>query len=239
MAPAGISVSFEILCAANADVIASVIAFLDRLAKEFDGDLWGNFADRLVNFVGGIDEPVRVDVDANAATRTLHVFTQFQSPDALFKFMAAVRTLKSDDVGIDIWHRASSVLFLWARETGAALRPTGSEQHVSPGRRPFCAAHQASERAKGGAFFRTLKPNRSCRRCGHPIEPNRARPICRLRPQSPAAGLVRRRFDLILISNAWIISIQILLNSSSWDPGRWFNSIITQPPSCFQRNGGR
>jgi len=79
--------------------------------EELDGDLWGYFPDRLLNFVGGIGQAVRVDVDANATTRTLHVFTRFQTPDALFKFMAAVRTLKFDDVGIDIWHRASFVLF--------------------------------------------------------------------------------------------------------------------------------
>ena len=71
--------------------------------EELDGDLWGHFPDRLVNFVGGIGQAVRVDVDANAATRTLHVFTRFQSPDALFKFMAAVRTLKFDDVGIEVF----------------------------------------------------------------------------------------------------------------------------------------
>ena len=41
--------------------------------EELDGDLWGYFLDRLVNFVGGIGQAVRVDVDANAATRTLCV----------------------------------------------------------------------------------------------------------------------------------------------------------------------
>jgi len=65
--------------------MASVIAFLDRLTKELDGDLWGHFPDRLVNFVGGIGEPVHVDVNANAATQTLHVFTRFQSSDVLFE----------------------------------------------------------------------------------------------------------------------------------------------------------
>jgi hypothetical protein len=89
--------------------------------EELDGDLWGYFPDRLLNFVGGIGQAVRVDVDANAATRTLHVFTRFQSPDALFKFMAAVRTLKFDDVGIDIWHRGLSFCFVGS-ETGPALR---------------------------------------------------------------------------------------------------------------------
>jgi len=40
------------------------------------------------------------------------VDSRFQSPDALFKIMAAVRTLKFDNVIIDIWHRASFVLSL-------------------------------------------------------------------------------------------------------------------------------
>jgi len=40
------------------------------------------------------------------------VDSRFQSPDALFKIMAAVRTLKFDNVSIDIWHRASFVLSL-------------------------------------------------------------------------------------------------------------------------------
>ena len=65
------------------------------------------------------------------------MFTRFQSPDALFKVMAAVRTLKFDDVGIDIWHRTSFVLFCKPVGPGRHCGPTGSEQHLSPGRRLF------------------------------------------------------------------------------------------------------
>jgi hypothetical protein len=85
--------------------------FPEPLAEELDGDLWGRPSDRLANFLGSIGQTVRVDVDANAAADTPHVFTRFQSSDALFEIMAAVRTLKFDDVGIDICHRPSLVLF--------------------------------------------------------------------------------------------------------------------------------
>jgi hypothetical protein len=96
-------------------------------AKELDRDFWGHFPDRLVNFVGRVGQTVSIDVDANAAIRTLHVLIRFQSPDALFKVMAAVRTLKFDDVGIDTRHRASFILFFCpSGQVGAAGLPAPS-----------------------------------------------------------------------------------------------------------------
>jgi Na/Pi-cotransporter len=83
-------------------------ANLGSAINPFDGDLWRHFLDRLADFIGRIGQTVRVDVDANAAGGTLHVFTRFQSADALFEITAAARTLELDNVGIGFWHRALS-----------------------------------------------------------------------------------------------------------------------------------
>jgi hypothetical protein len=69
----------------------------------------GTFSSALVNFLGGIGQAVRVDVNANPTTGTAHVFTRFQSPYLLFKVMAAVRALKFDHVDIDIRHQSLSL----------------------------------------------------------------------------------------------------------------------------------
>jgi hypothetical protein len=58
-----------------------------------------------MHFLRGVSQAVRVDVDANAAAGTLHVFTGLQSPNALFKVVAAARALKFDHVGIDVRHQ--------------------------------------------------------------------------------------------------------------------------------------
>jgi hypothetical protein len=42
------------------------------------------FLNCLVNFLDGIGQTVRVDIDANAAAGTAHVLARFQSPYALF-----------------------------------------------------------------------------------------------------------------------------------------------------------
>jgi hypothetical protein len=73
---------------------------------EFDGDFRGHFPGRSLNFLGGIGQVVGVDVDADPAAGTVHGFARFQPPYALFKIMAAVRTLKFDHVGIDIRHQS-------------------------------------------------------------------------------------------------------------------------------------
>jgi hypothetical protein len=99
---ADFGVWFKFFSFADAAATALCHLFPEPLAEELDGNLWGCSPDRLSNFVGCIGQTVRVDVDANTATGTLHVLTRFQSPDALFKLMAAARTLKFDDVGIDI-----------------------------------------------------------------------------------------------------------------------------------------
>jgi hypothetical protein len=61
-----------------------------------------------VHFFRGIGQAVRVDVDANAAARTLHVFTRLQSPNVLLKVVAATRALKFDHMNIDVRHQSLS-----------------------------------------------------------------------------------------------------------------------------------
>jgi hypothetical protein len=126
-----------------------------------------------LNFVGIIGQAVRVNIDAYAATWTLHVFTLFQSPDALFKVMAAVRTLKFDDLAIDIWHRAS---FFVGWETGPALRTYRLRTAPFAKKASFLCRTTSIGAAETGRSLQTIKPNRSCRRCGYPIERIRARP---------------------------------------------------------------
>jgi hypothetical protein len=120
----------------------------------------------------------------------------------------------------DTWarHLASSVFrfALFCRPARPVGIATGSERHLSSRKASFlCAAHQAWEGAKGGASFQTIKPNCSCRRRGHPIEHIRARAYLSTSSGISGSGVVRRHFDLIFKSNAWIISIRTMLCSSS------------------------
>jgi hypothetical protein len=61
-----------------------------------------------VHFLRGVGQAVRVDVDANAAARTLHAFTRLQLPNALLKVVTAARALKFDHVNIDVRHQSLS-----------------------------------------------------------------------------------------------------------------------------------
>jgi len=63
-----------------------------------------------VHFVRSVGQAIRVDIDADAAALTLHVFTSLQSPKALLKVVTAARTLKFDRVSIDIPHQNISNL---------------------------------------------------------------------------------------------------------------------------------
>jgi hypothetical protein len=59
-----------------------------------------------VNFLGGIGQAVRVDVDVNPTTRDSACV---RSISIAFKVTAAVRALKFDDVDIDIRHQSLSL----------------------------------------------------------------------------------------------------------------------------------
>jgi hypothetical protein len=59
-----------------------------------------------VHFLRGVGQAVRVDVDANAAAWTFHMFARLQSPDALLKVVPAVRALKFDHVSIEVRHQS-------------------------------------------------------------------------------------------------------------------------------------
>jgi hypothetical protein len=74
-----------------------------------------------VHFLCGVGQAARVDIDANAAAGTLHVFTGLQSPNALFKVVTAARALKFDRVGIDVCHQSfffRRPIFRWLAATG-------------------------------------------------------------------------------------------------------------------------
>lgn len=75
---------------------------------EFDSDFRRHFLECLVHFLRGVGQAVRVDVDANAAARTLHVLTRPQTPNALLKVVATARALKFDYVSIDVRHQGLS-----------------------------------------------------------------------------------------------------------------------------------
>ena len=75
------------------------------LPIEFDRDLRRHFLKRRVHFLGGVSQAARIDVDANAAAGTPHVFTRLQSLNALFKVVTAARALKFDHAGIDARHQ--------------------------------------------------------------------------------------------------------------------------------------
>ena len=117
--------------------------FPEPLAEELDGNLWGRSPDRLPDFVGCIGQAVRVDVDADAATGTLHMFTRFQSSDALFKVIAAARTLKFDDVSIDIRHHASFVLP--CRAPGLVIPRPGASNSIYRQESVFSAPNAESQ----------------------------------------------------------------------------------------------
>src|SRR5580704_16601345 len=112
----------------------------------------------------------------------------------LLEVMAQVRTLKFDDVGVDIWHRASSVFY---KLNGPALRACRSKQHLSPGRRSFqCRAASIGRAGEGGVFsqkqeflFRLIQPNCRCRRRASFHRAQLVTSIiCRLRSDVPRAG---------------------------------------------------
>jgi hypothetical protein len=75
--------------------------------------------------------------------------------------MAAVRTLKSDDAGIDMRH-LSFVCFVDPLDRAGTAGPPVPNSIFCQDGVFICAAHQGSERAKGGVSFQAVRPNRSC-----------------------------------------------------------------------------
>jgi len=136
----------------------------------------GAFPIALRNFVGCIGQAVGVDVDANAATRTLHVFARFQSPDAPFKVMAATRTLKFDNVGVDVWHRVSFVWFCRPVGAGPTLRarqlPTASFARKAA----FSVPHIKHRSGQKPALLSDYEAETLAPMTAHAIERSRARP---------------------------------------------------------------
>src|ERR1041384_6863682 len=69
--------------------------------KKLDGDFGWNLLDRLLNFLRGVGQPIRVDVDSDMAACTRHVLVRLQAPDRLPQIVPAIRTLKLDLMQID------------------------------------------------------------------------------------------------------------------------------------------
>jgi hypothetical protein len=91
-----------------ADGLRALFGFLSSLLKEFDGNLWRNFFERMANFLGGVRQPVCVNVYSYIAPRAAHGFAQPQVPYRLFEFVPASRALKSDHTCLAAGHHSSS-----------------------------------------------------------------------------------------------------------------------------------
>jgi hypothetical protein len=46
-------------------------------AEEFDRDFRRDLLDGLPDFVGGVRQPIRIDIDSNVTSETRHVFARF------------------------------------------------------------------------------------------------------------------------------------------------------------------
>ena len=60
--------------------------------------------DCLLNFLGRVGQPIRIDVDAHMALRTVHMLARFQAADRLPEVAPAIGALKPELVGISAGH---------------------------------------------------------------------------------------------------------------------------------------
>jgi hypothetical protein len=130
----------------------SSIDALRSSAKEFDGDLGRHLFHRIEYFVGGIRQPVRVDVDADLASLAAHLTALLQIRDRLFELMPTLRALKFDEEGIGTKHlhpsfasidcgaRCTMKIVRHYRSTQSSLwRKNGRSQLQSPPVKSRCA----------------------------------------------------------------------------------------------------
>jgi hypothetical protein len=80
------------------------------LAEKFDRDFGRDFIHRFLYFVGGPGQPVGVDVDPDATTRTSHVLVRLDPPDGLLEILPAIGTLKSDLMHFNVRHGGKRLL---------------------------------------------------------------------------------------------------------------------------------
>jgi hypothetical protein len=71
---------------------------------ELDRNLRGNFPHGFLNFVGGVSQPVRINIDSDATPQTARTLAQLQLRNCLFEVMPTLRALKFDDTGVDVCH---------------------------------------------------------------------------------------------------------------------------------------
>jgi hypothetical protein len=86
-----------------------------------------NFIDSLPNFIGGVRQPIRVNIYSYTASGTAHVILRLQLSYRLFQAMPAFRTLKRDNTSVNIGHRRMlSLPFRLSRDSyvNRATRPS-------------------------------------------------------------------------------------------------------------------
>jgi hypothetical protein len=65
---------------------------------EFDSDFGGHLFQSPPDFLSGVRQPVRVNVDSNVAARAPHMSALLETRDRLLELMPALRALESDEV---------------------------------------------------------------------------------------------------------------------------------------------
>jgi hypothetical protein len=71
---------------------------------KLDGDLRRHLVDRALYFIGGVCQPICIDVDSDSASLAAHMIAQLETRDRLFEFAPTLRALKSDHDGVRTGH---------------------------------------------------------------------------------------------------------------------------------------
>lgn len=86
--------------------LASIKPSIRAVAKKLDRDLRRDLFDCLSNFVGGLCQSVRVDVDTDTTVGACHMRIGLESADGLLELPATVRALKFDLARVHVGHDA-------------------------------------------------------------------------------------------------------------------------------------
>src|SRR5580693_8899761 len=77
----------------------------EGISEKFDGDLGGHLFQGPPDFLGGVCQPIRVNVNSNVAAPAAHMSALLEARDRLLQLMPALRTLEFDQVPVT--HRAA------------------------------------------------------------------------------------------------------------------------------------
>jgi hypothetical protein len=72
--------------------------------KKLDRDLRRYLVDRTLYFVGGVCQPICININSDPASFAAHVIAQLETRDRLFELVPAFRALKSDHNGVGTGH---------------------------------------------------------------------------------------------------------------------------------------